>query len=176
MRLPRRLLLSVSLLMATSLIRPQQALPVSVEATATERKGPSKVMVEFEGFTVDVTLSDKAKRKLLDGKETIIVAAYFTGRPKPDIDKKYISDMGEIGLGEAQLETTPGQSARFDKAKLSQDALNQSLNKNPILLINVYSGRKSSKNNLLDCGIYEDDLKPVQGKSIPIACKLIGEQ
>jgi hypothetical protein len=43
------------------------------------------------------------------------------------------------------------------------------------LLINVYSGRKSSPNNLLDCGIYEGALKAIQGQSIPISCKLIGE-
>jgi hypothetical protein len=43
------------------------------------------------------------------------------------------------------------------------------------LLINVYSGRKSSPNNLLDCGIYEGPMQAVQGKSIPISCKLIGE-
>jgi hypothetical protein len=45
----------------------------------------------------------------------------------------------------------------------------------PQLLINVYSGRKSSPNNLLDCGIYEGSLQAVQGQSIPIPCKLIGE-
>jgi hypothetical protein len=45
----------------------------------------------------------------------------------------------------------------------------------PQLLINVYSGRKSSPNNLLDCGIYEGSLAAIQGQSIPISCKLIGE-
>jgi len=168
-------LLSASLLIAIGLVRPQLILLASVDPTAMERKKPFDATVEFQGFTVDVTLSDKAEHKLVSGKETIIIAAYLTGRPRPGTNKKYISDMGEIGLGEAQVEVAPGQSAKFDKLKLSQDALEQSLNRNPILLINVYSGRKSSKDNLLDCGIYEDDLKPVQGKSIPIACKLIGE-
>jgi hypothetical protein len=45
----------------------------------------------------------------------------------------------------------------------------------PQLLINVYSGRKSSPNNLLDCGIYEGPLAAIQGTSVPISCKLIGE-
>jgi len=48
-------------------------------------------------------------------------------------------------------------------------------NQGPQLLINLYSGRKSSPDNLLDCGIYEGPLKAVEGKNIPIACKLIGE-
>jgi hypothetical protein len=176
MTLRRGITLGVALLTATGLIQPQLAWLVFAEPAATERKKTSETTVELEGFTVDVTLSEKARRKLLDGKEAIIVAAYFTGRPKPDTDKKYISDMGEIGLGQALVEVAPDQSARFDTVRLSQYALDQSLNRNPILLVNVYSGRKSSKNNLLSCGIYEDDLKPIQGKSIPIACKLIGEQ
>jgi hypothetical protein len=45
----------------------------------------------------------------------------------------------------------------------------------PQLLINAYSGRKSSENNLLDCGIYEGPLRPMLGQNIGISCKLIGE-
>jgi hypothetical protein len=159
------------LLMAMGLIRPQLGSLASTDPTTRERRKLLEAKVEVQGFNVKVTFSDKAKQKLLDGKETIIVAAYFTGRPKPDTNKRYISEMGE-----SQVEVVPGESAQFEKVELSQDALEQSLDRKPILLINVWSGRKSSKNNLLDCGIYEDDLKPVQGKSIPIACKLIGEQ
>jgi hypothetical protein len=172
----RGMLLRVLAMTVAHSLLPLQATPVSYGATGTKQKASSKAVVEFEGFTVDLTLSPKAEKKLADGRETIVVAAYFTGRPKPDTDKKYVSDMGEIGLGEARVEVEPGQSAHFDKVKLDEVALDQSLDRKPVLLINVTSGRKSSKNNLLDCGIYEDDLKPVQGKSIPISCKLIGER
>lgn len=176
MRLQRGVFLGVSLLIATGLVQSQPAWAGSVGLMAKARKHSSNVMVDFEGFAVDLTLSSRAKQELNDRKETIIVAAYFTGRPRPDTDKKLVSDMGEIGLGDAKVEVAPGQSAQFERVSLDRKALDQSLDKNPILLINVYSGRKSSKDNLLDCGIYEDDLKPIQGKSIPIACKLIGEQ
>ena len=80
--------------------------------------------------------------------------------------------MGEVGLGQANTEVAPGEIAKFGPVKLKQDALKQ-IDKSGIqLLINVYSGRKSSPNNLLDCGIYEDALEPVEDKTIPITCKL----
>jgi hypothetical protein len=127
------------------------------------------------GFSVGVTLSDKAGKLLTDDKETIIAAAYFSGFPKPGTPRKYLSDIGQVDLGEAHVEISPGTVAKFGPVKLKQDALNQVDTKGPQLLINVYSGRKSSPNNLLDCGIYEDALAPIEGKTIPIACKLIGE-
>jgi hypothetical protein len=124
---------------------------------------------------VSVTLSDKAKRLLTDQKETIVVAAYFTGSPKPGTPRRYVSHEGDIGLGEAHVEVAIGAIAKFGPVKLDQDPLQQVDKNGPQLLINVYSGRKSSPDNLLDCGIYEDALAPIQGKTIPIACKLIGE-
>jgi hypothetical protein len=127
------------------------------------------------GFSVSVTLSDKARKLLTDHKETIIVAGYFTGSPKSGTPRKYITDMGEIDLGQVETEIAPGEIAKFGPVKMKQDALNQVDKSGPQLLINVYSGRKSSKDNLLDCVIYEDALEPVEGKTIPIACKLIGE-
>jgi hypothetical protein len=130
---------------------------------------------DFPGFSVSVTLSDKARKTLTDRKETIIVAAYFTGSPKPGTPRKYISDMGEIGLGETDVEIRLGEIAKFGTVNLKKDALNQVDKSGPQILINVFSGRKSSKDNLLDCGIYEDALGPIQGKTVPIACKLIGE-
>src|ERR1035441_1815839 len=56
------------------------------------------------GFSVGVALSDKARKTLADRQETIVVAAYFTGNPKPGTPRKYVSDMGSIGLGQARSE------------------------------------------------------------------------
>ena len=140
-----------------------------------QKEASASTTSEVLGFSVGVMLSGKAKKTLADRKETIVVAAYFTGNSKPGTPRKYVSDMGEVGLGQANTEVAPGEIAKFGPVKLKQDALKQ-IDKSGIqLLINVYSGRKSSPNNLLDCGIYEDALEPVEGKTIPITCKLIGE-
>jgi hypothetical protein len=142
---------------------------------AGQQKVQSRSTSALPGFSVSVTLSDKAGKLLTNQKETIIVAAYFSGSPQPGTPKKYLSDIGQIDLGEAHVEVAPGEIAKFGTIKLKQNSLNQIDKNGPQLLINVYSGRKSSKDNLLDCGIYEDALAPIQGKTIPIACKLIGE-
>jgi hypothetical protein len=166
----RTLSLKAMALLALICIGLQSGLSGAQQASQSASTTPGS-----SGFSVSVTLSDKARKLLTDQKETMIVAAYFSGFPKPGTPRKYVSDMGEIGLGQANVEIAPGAIAKFGPVKLKQDALNQVDTKGPQLLINVYSGRKSSPDNLLDCGIYEDALAPVQGKTIPISCKLIGE-
>jgi hypothetical protein len=124
---------------------------------------------------VDVTFSGKAREKLVENKETVIVSAMYTGSPTPEARRSGKYEMGEVGLGDAQVEIVPGQTAQFGNALLDQNALEQTDKKEPQLLINVFSGRKSSKNNLLGCDLYEGSLEAVQHKSIPIACSLIEE-
>jgi hypothetical protein len=126
-------------------------------------------------FTVKVTYSQKAMDTLVAGKETVIVAGYLTASPIPGTPKQYVDRMGEIGLGDVQKEVAPGAIATFDSVKPTPAMMKWVDSSGPQLLINVYSGRKSSPNNLLDCGIYEGSLQAVNGQSIPISCKLIGE-
>ena len=113
--------------------------------------------------------------KLVSGKETVIVAGYLYGFPKQGTPRKYVDEMGQIDVGEVKDEVAPGTTAAFDHIKLEPAMSKWFDSQGPQLLINVYSGRKSSPNNLLDCGIYEGPLAAVQGQSIPISCKLIGE-
>ncbi len=127
------------------------------------------------GFTVKVTYSQKAMDKLVAAKETVIVAGYLTASPKVGTPMQYVDHMGELGLGEVHQEIAPGAIAMFTSVKPNQAMLKWVDSSGPQLLINVYSGRKSSPDNLLDCGLYEGPLAAVQGQSIPISCKLIGE-
>lgn len=130
----------------------------------------------FPGFTVKIALSDKARKRLVGSKETVVVAGYLTGNPKQGALKRYVSEMGEIELGDIKAEVAPGENATFSRVQVKQDAFAQTDKKGPQLLINVFSGRKSSKDNLLDCGIYEGPLMSVQAGSVAISCKLIGEE
>jgi hypothetical protein len=127
------------------------------------------------GFTVTVTYSQKAMATLAAGKETVIVVGYLYGFPIQGTPKQDVDHIGQIDMGEVKKEIAPGAVAKFDSVKLIQPMIKWMDAQGPQLLINVYSGRKSSPNNLLDCGIYEGPLKAVQGQSTPISCKLIGE-
>jgi hypothetical protein len=86
-----------------------------------------------------------------------------------------IDDIGQVDLGEVKSEVAPDKDAAFGDFQLKKDALQQVDSRGPQLLINVFSGRKSSPNNLLDCGIYEGLLKSAREANIKVACKLIGE-
>jgi hypothetical protein len=136
----------------------------------------SSAIPEFPGFSVAVTLSEKAKAKLLQSHETVIVAGYLTGDPKKGTPKKLIDEMGQLNLGEVKSEVQPGEVAKFGEVKIMKKEAFAWVDSNGVqILINVYSGRKSSQDNLLDCGLYEGALRPVQETTIPISCKLIGE-
>lgn len=127
------------------------------------------------GFTVTITYSRKAMDTLVAGKETVIVVGYLYGFPKQGTPKRYVDEVGQVDMGEVKEEVVPGAPATFDRIKLDQALVKWFDSQGPQLLINVYSGRKSSPNNLLVCGIYEGSLKAIQGQTIPISCKLIGE-
>lgn len=127
------------------------------------------------GLTVTLTLSQRARQTLISRKETIIVSADVTGFPKTGTPKHLIDGEGQVDLGDLTTEILPGQNGEFKSFSLKTAALRCTDKRGPQLLINVCSGRKSSPNNLIDCGIYEGPLRAVENKSIPIACKLIGE-
>lgn len=150
---------------------------LTVHSFACAQDHPPNLQAPSHGYRVEVSLSEKAKKKLNESKETVIVIAYFTGTAKAGIPfrqyKQYASRPGPIGLGETEIEVSPGKTADFSDLKLNQGALPLLDHSGPQLLINVVSGRKSSENNLLDCDIYEGPLKSVVGTSIPIHCKLI---
>lgn len=150
----------------------EKAVQAAVKADAPP--AATTTLPGYTGFSVDVTLSPKAMKKLVESKETIIVVGYLSGNPRKGALKKFVDEMGQVDLGEIKAEIAPGMSAGFGEIKFLKDAYEQT-DKKPQLLINVYSGRKSSPDNLLDCGIYEGDLLPIQAKSTPISCKLIGE-
>jgi len=127
------------------------------------------------GFTVTVALSEKARKQLIESKETIVVAGYITGNPKQGALKRYVNRMGEVELGDIKAEVAPGENATFSRIQMKQDALEQTDKKDLQILVNVFSGRKSSKDNLLDCETHQGPLKSVQGGSVAVSCKLIGE-
>jgi hypothetical protein len=148
-----------------------------VHSFAHAQAPPRDPPTPSRGFSVSLSFSENAKKKLIESKETIIVIAYFTGTPKSGVPfsqyKQYTSRPGPMGVGEQEVEVLPGEAARFLDFKLKQGALPLLDSDGPQLLINVVSGRRSSKDNLLLCGIYEGSLKAAEGTDIPIYCKLI---
>ncbi len=73
-----------------------------------------------------------------------------------------------------QRELTGAGSADFDGTGFLSDRLDL-LQGQPQVNINVYSGRKSSPDNLLDCDTFQDTLSVAAEVPIALHCKLITE-
>ena len=160
----RRIFLAFSAVVFAPFFATRAQKPTTVQGTPAQT-----------GFKVTVTYSQKAMETLVARKETVIVAGYLYGFPKQGTPKRLVDEIGQVDLGEVKQEVVPGATAVFGTIKPDSALVKWLDNQGLQLLINVYSGRKSSQNNLIDCGLYEGSLKDVQGQSIPISCKLIGE-
>lgn len=130
--------------------------------------------VEIPSFEIELSLSDKAEEKLKAGKETVIVAAYFSGIPKDTTLKEYVKT-GEFAIGSHEKELRSERVAKFEGVRFSRSLYDSLSPQSMVVLINVYSGRRSTSVNLLDCGILQDPVSLVKGKRSLIKGKLIGE-
>jgi hypothetical protein len=128
-------------------------------------------------FKVAVTLSPRAAARLAHPHDTILVSAEFYGEATPQGVRRHMADEmnwiqfppeTKVELPAAGVAVIPPR--RYDRSKLAyvQGGKLQ-------VLINVYSGRRSGPDNLIDCGIFEDSIDVAARAPIPIACKLIGE-
>ncbi|MCL2312673.1 MAG: hypothetical protein FWC41_09370 [Firmicutes bacterium] len=133
--------------------------------------------VEIPAFEIALKLSDKAEEKLKTDNETVIVMAYFTGIAKaehlPDKYKDRAGFGGELHLLSYPIELSDQRLARFENIKFSKELYDLLDNKDIQLLINVYSGRKSSMDNLLDCDILQDFMSEIKDKRFTLNGKLI---
>lgn len=103
--------------------------------------------------------------------ETLIVSASYYGWPA-DGRKLSMDDVGQVPLGRAEHELSKSDTTRFDGASFKgADAVG--LKGPPRVNINVYSGRRSSPDNLLDCDIFEDDIAIAARAVVPLHCTLL---
>ncbi|CCH02305.1 hypothetical protein FAES_4306 [Fibrella aestuarina BUZ 2] len=122
--------------------------------------------------TIALQLSPKAEAKLKADKETVIVAAFFSGTPKDTTSQEFL-ESGEVGVKDQKIELTTARVATFENLKFARKDYDALADKDIRLLVNVYSGRRSSPDNLLDCGIVEGPMSDLRGKRLPITGKLI---
>jgi hypothetical protein len=132
------------------------------------------VAQQAAAFTVNVTLSPKAAGKLAGLQEQVIVDAMYYGEPQPGFEPKEGGDVG-VALGNEQKTIAPATGPitfqpSFDAAKLAAEVKGE-----PRVLINVYSARLASGDNLLSCGIFDDTVNAAAAAAPAIDCKLIEE-
>lgn len=133
---------------------------------------PALADVKPPFYSMSVSLSGKASQKLKSSGETIHIAAMYFGTAKPGVQG---DEVGQIQLGREETDLAKPGSVRLGKIWLKRADLKKIIEREPQLLINVYTSRKVFEDNLLDCGIFQGGVSVAAGKPIRIACKLIGE-
>jgi hypothetical protein len=137
-----------------------------------EVKGNDMVIFPFE---IEVANSAAADKTLTKKKETLIVSASLWGVPK-DPKEKAKGEDGMVSFVDKDIELTgDNRLARFEGLTFNKSLLSKVEDKDIFLLINVFSGRKSSQDNLLTCGILDTKVSQVVNKRFVLGCKLIEE-
>lgn len=129
---------------------------------------------ETLGFALTLKLSDKLKSELAAKNETIIVRVAYYGEPN-EAGASEVDEMGQIALGEEEHEVTPADApveisgAAVPAAKLALIAGKPSVN------VNIFSGRKSSEDNLISCDFIDGPVEELLAQPTEINCGLITE-
>jgi len=134
---------------------------------------PEGNLVMIPHFEVEVSLSPKAIQRL-GNKETLMVDVFFTGNPI-DPSKVELEEDGSYYVGEAKKEISYGEIAKFDNIKIPKKKYDQLADKDFDFNINIYTGRKTSPDNLIDVEFLDGKVSSLQNRHIKLNGKLIGE-
>jgi hypothetical protein len=137
-------------------------------------------LVEIPSFEIELELSEKAEKKLTQDKESVIVAAYFTSRLDDiaKIPEKYKDRLvfDEMKLLTHTIELTDTRLAKFENLEFPKDLYDLLDDKDIDVLINVVSGKSSTKGNILDCAILSGHVSKIEGERFTLNGGLIGER
>ncbi|MBE2241905.1 MAG: hypothetical protein IAE86_04060 [Burkholderiaceae bacterium] len=137
--------------------------------------GSAPLTLEPFGFTLRITLSDKAAQRLRKTDEGITVDARYYGDPTPGA-ARHADEVGQIDLGTERV-FLPGRAgtAHVSGSKLRADRLDWTEGDVKVN-VNVYSSRRSSSDNLLACDFIDGPVaQVVRAQPVALHCALIEE-
>src|SRR5271170_6164339 len=128
-------------------------------------------------FDVKVVLSDLARAELQRRDESIKVHVVFDGDSKSFIENMTSHNAPErpIYLGSQDIEVELSEVARVHGVKFDGEKYSRLSNGNYYVTINVVSGRRQLKYNLLNCEVPEGLMDNFKNQTIVVRCKLIDE-
>lgn len=125
--------------------------PVKRDSITGTNSGPYTIQgdsVLVPPFEINVALSPKAKARVADKHETIIISVFLQGEPK-DPAKAHLEEDGSFFVASAEQEITYGQTARFTNIRFPKKIYDQLLYKDVDMTIDAGTGRKTSPDNLI---------------------------
>jgi hypothetical protein len=125
-------------------------------------------------FQIELKLSEKAEIKINENNETVIVKAMFIGTPKDTTlqDEEYLK-FGQLTIGVKEIELSKGRVAKFNNCKISKKDYNSLSNKNFEVNINVFTGRRIFRDNLINCDFLQEGIDSIKNKRFTLKGKLI---
>ena len=130
--------------------------------------------IVMPSFTIELQLSEEVLAKTYENGETIIVLADFLGDPiDTTIDDYDYQSMGKLPIGSEKIELSNGTSAAFHQVKFAQSTLDQLKSQDIEVSINIYTGRKTVKTNLISCGYIQKKISELNKEKQVISCELI---
>ncbi|MFT3935943.1 MAG: hypothetical protein QM726_20100 [Chitinophagaceae bacterium] len=135
---------------------------------------PDGDSVSIPALSIAVALSQKATERLLQDKESIVIDAWFSGHPKDTASKEY-KESGGIFLKASHVEVDTARAVVIDGLKFHRNLYDSLADKDIRVLVNIYSGRKSGPDNILDCEILSEKISVVKDKRNTLSCRLINE-
>ena len=125
-------------------------------------------------FFVEVILSKAASSKLAELDETIKVIAFFDGDGEK-IKGQDSAPFRDVFLGETEVEIKEGEKANITNIWFSQSDYSRLYSPEYYVTVNVVSGRRTHKRNLLSCDVLIETIDHFANRTSAVNCKLIEE-
>jgi hypothetical protein len=126
-------------------------------------------------FEVEIVLSEKAKERMLTPRESIIVFTEFFGEPKDSSDKG-LNETGDLMLASSEKEINSPWVTKIENILISRETFDRLKNKDFSVLVQIWSGRRSSEYNLLHGELIDGTIGQLKGKRHKLQAKLIEER
>jgi hypothetical protein len=140
--------------------------------SASQPQTLNEAKIPVPSFQIRVTFSDAAAKKLRDAGESIKGVVIFDGDGK----SKPGEDTGggrAVALGDYWFERTGAGFVSVTNAAISDEAFKRLSDTNYYYTINIFSGRRVFKDNILDGGYAVGQISDAVKAPIEIKCDLI---
>ena len=127
------------------------------------------------GFTIDLTLSERAAAELARRNEGVVAAIWYRGEALP-AHRRRADEEGMIFLGEERIAAAGRAGPILVTGRAYRRARSAWIRGPAQVTVNLFSARRSDPNNLLECGLIDAPLPQVAGRRHALRCALIGER
>jgi hypothetical protein len=135
--------------------------------------GASEVKMAVPVFQIQITLSQKAAKKLSEAGESIKGLVIFDGDGHKKNNEKTAPER-DVPLGVYEFERIGAGIVWVTNATISEEAFGRLTNLDYYFTVNVFSGRRVFKDNILDDGYAYGRISEAIKSPVRIDCDLLG--